>query len=115
MNVAIHHNPECGTSRNVLAIIEAAGYRPTVISRTTGCSRSSSGTRAPNEIKPHRPPWAPGTGHEAQGPHLLHVRRQQPVQHYDGPDLDTMLSVSRPSMEWGRTISSSSSRGCRRS
>ena len=24
----IHHNPACGTSRNVLAIIEAAGYRP---------------------------------------------------------------------------------------
>lgn len=31
MDVVIHHNPECGTSRNVLAIIEAAGYRPTVI------------------------------------------------------------------------------------
>jgi len=31
MQVVIHHNPECGTSRNVLAIIEAAGYRPTVI------------------------------------------------------------------------------------
>ena len=31
MNVVIHHNPECGTSRNVLAIIQAAGYEPTVI------------------------------------------------------------------------------------
>jgi arsenate reductase len=31
MDVVIHHNPGCGTSRNVLAIIEAAGYRPTVI------------------------------------------------------------------------------------
>lgn len=31
MNIVIHHNPGCGTSRNVLAIIEAAGYRPTVI------------------------------------------------------------------------------------
>lgn len=29
--VVIHHNPDCGTSRNVLAIIEAAGYQPTVI------------------------------------------------------------------------------------
>ncbi len=29
--VVIHHNPECGTSRNVLAIIEAAGYAPVVI------------------------------------------------------------------------------------
>ena len=31
MNVVIHHNPDCGTSRNVLAVIEAAGYQPTVI------------------------------------------------------------------------------------
>jgi arsenate reductase len=30
-SVVIHHNPDCGTSRNVLAIIEAAGYTPTVI------------------------------------------------------------------------------------
>jgi arsenate reductase len=29
--VVIHHNPECGTSRNVLDIIRAAGYVPTVI------------------------------------------------------------------------------------
>ena len=26
MDVVIYHNPDCGTSRNVLAIIEAAGY-----------------------------------------------------------------------------------------
>lgn len=31
MTVVIHHNPGCGTSRNVLAVIEAAGYRPVVI------------------------------------------------------------------------------------
>jgi arsenate reductase len=31
MDIVIHHNPECGTSRNVLGIIEAAGYRPRVI------------------------------------------------------------------------------------
>lgn len=29
--VTIYHNPDCGTSRNVLAIIEAAGYRPNVV------------------------------------------------------------------------------------
>lgn len=29
--VVIHHNMDCGTSRNVLAIIEAAGYTPVVI------------------------------------------------------------------------------------
>ncbi len=31
MDVVIHHNPDCGTSRNVLSIIEAAGYSPVVI------------------------------------------------------------------------------------
>ncbi len=29
--VVIHHNPDCGTSRNVLGIIRAAGYVPTMI------------------------------------------------------------------------------------
>lgn len=29
--IVIHHNPDCGTSRNVLGIIQAAGYEPTVI------------------------------------------------------------------------------------
>ncbi len=31
MDVVIHHNPDCGTSRNVLSIIKAAGYSPIVI------------------------------------------------------------------------------------
>jgi arsenate reductase (glutaredoxin) len=31
MTVVIHHNPDCGTSRNVLAIIEASGETPVVI------------------------------------------------------------------------------------
>lgn len=31
MNIVVHHNPDCGTSRNTLAILEAAGYRPTVV------------------------------------------------------------------------------------
>ena len=29
--VVIHHNPACGTSRNTLAMIQAAGYAPTVV------------------------------------------------------------------------------------
>ena len=31
MNPLIYHNPDCGTSRNVLAVIAAAGYRPVVV------------------------------------------------------------------------------------
>ena len=31
MQIVIHHNPDCGTSRNVLAMIEAAGYAPAII------------------------------------------------------------------------------------
>jgi len=31
MAVVIHHNPDCGTSRNVLAIVRASGIEPIVI------------------------------------------------------------------------------------
>ena len=31
MSIVIHHNPDCGTSRNVLAIIRSSGANPTVI------------------------------------------------------------------------------------
>ncbi|MBE3639240.1 arsenate reductase (glutaredoxin) [Mangrovicoccus algicola] len=31
MSIVIHHNPDCGTSRNVLAILRAAGEEPVVI------------------------------------------------------------------------------------
>jgi arsenate reductase len=38
--VTIYHNPDCGTSRNALAMIEAAGHSPVVIDyRHTGWTR----------------------------------------------------------------------------
>lgn len=38
--VTIYHNPDCGTSRNALAMIEAAGYQPQVIDyRSVGWTR----------------------------------------------------------------------------
>ena len=33
--IVIHHNPDCGTSRNVLALIEASGETPVVIDYLT--------------------------------------------------------------------------------
>lgn len=30
-DVTIYHNPNCGTSRNTLALIEAAGHQPKVV------------------------------------------------------------------------------------
>jgi arsenate reductase len=39
--ITIYHNPDCGTSRNTLAMIEAAGYAPTVVEyRKFGWTRS---------------------------------------------------------------------------
>ena len=29
--VVIHHNPNCGTSRNVVAIVRASGYTPEIV------------------------------------------------------------------------------------
>lgn len=38
--VTIYHNPACGTSRNTLAMIKAAGYAPVVVEyRSVGWSR----------------------------------------------------------------------------
>lgn len=38
--ITIFHNPACGTSRNALAMIEAAGYSPTIVEYlTAGWSR----------------------------------------------------------------------------
>jgi arsenate reductase (glutaredoxin) len=31
MNIVIHHNPDCATSRNVVALVEACGYTPTIV------------------------------------------------------------------------------------
>ena len=31
MSIVIHHNPDCGTSRNVLAFIRASGIEPMII------------------------------------------------------------------------------------
>lgn len=33
--IVIHHNPDCGTSRNVLALIEASGETPVIIDYLT--------------------------------------------------------------------------------
>ena len=39
--ITIYHNPDCGTSRNALAMIEAAGYAPTIVEyRTMGWTLS---------------------------------------------------------------------------
>lgn len=38
--ITIYHNPDCGTSRNTLAMIEAAGYTPQIVEyRTAGWTR----------------------------------------------------------------------------
>ena len=38
--IVIHHNPACGTSRNTLAMIRAAGYEPIVVEYlTTGWTK----------------------------------------------------------------------------
>jgi arsenate reductase len=38
--ITIYHNPDCGTSRNTLAMIEAAGYAPEIVDyRSVGWTR----------------------------------------------------------------------------
>jgi arsenate reductase (glutaredoxin) len=35
MTIVIYHNPDCGTSRNVLSILQQAGYAPVIIDYLT--------------------------------------------------------------------------------
>lgn len=40
MNITLYHNPDCGTSRNTLAMIRAVGYEPDVVEyRKAGWTR----------------------------------------------------------------------------
>lgn len=42
--ITIYHNPDCGTSRNALAMIEAGGYRPEIVDyREAGWTRELLG------------------------------------------------------------------------
>jgi len=52
--ITIYHNPDCGTSRNTLAMIEAAGYAPTVVEyRKVGWTRPQlDGLLAAMAMKP---------------------------------------------------------------
>lgn len=52
--ITIFHNPDCGTSRNTLAMIQAAGYAPTVVEyRTVGWTRPQlEGLLAKMDAKP---------------------------------------------------------------
>lgn len=87
--VVIHHNPACGTSRNVLAIIEAAGYAPTVIAYLeTGWTRpqlhtlfAAAGLTPRSALRETKSPaqemglLAPGVGDEA----ILDAMLEHPV------------------------------------
>jgi arsenate reductase len=43
--ITIYHNPDCGTSRNTLAMIRAAGYGPVVVEyRTAGWTAAQLGS-----------------------------------------------------------------------
>ncbi|HEY4144310.1 arsenate reductase (glutaredoxin) [Pinirhizobacter sp.] len=56
-SITIYHNPDCGTSRNTLAMIRAAGYQPTVVEYLkTGWTRAqldkllSAMAKAPRDL-----------------------------------------------------------------
>ena len=67
--ITIYHNPACGTSRNALAMIEAAGYRPTVVEYLkTGWTRPQLETLlAAMNMRPHDVLRAKGTPAESLG------------------------------------------------
>ena len=84
--VTIFHNPRCGTSRNVLAMIEAAGYAPTVVSYVeTGWTReqlrgllAAMGAR-PADILRAKEPAAQALGPNADDEAILEAMIAEPT------------------------------------
>jgi arsenate reductase len=84
--VTIFHNPRCGTSRNVLAMIEAAGYAPTVVSYVeTGWTReqlrgllAAMGAR-PADILRAKEPAAQALGPDADDEAILEAMIAEPT------------------------------------
>ena len=83
--VTIFHNPRCETSRNVLAMIEAAGYAPTVVSYVeTGWTReqlrgllAAMGAR-PADILRAKEPAAQALGPDAYDEAILDAMVAEP-------------------------------------
>lgn len=69
MTIVIHHNPDCGTSRNVLALIRASGIEPVVIDyRQAGWTRGQLlGLFAAADVTPQAALRIKGTDAEARG------------------------------------------------
>lgn len=84
--VTIFHNPRCGTSRNVLAMIEAAGYAPTVVFYVeTGWTReqlqgllAAMGAR-PADILRAKEPAAQALGPNADDEAILEAMIAEPT------------------------------------
>lgn len=108
MDVVIHHNPGCGTSRNVLAIIRAAGYEPAIVEYLkTGWTRpqllglfAAAGLSPRQALRETKSPAAElGLLHEGVGPDsLLDAMTAHPVL-VNRPIVCTRLGVRlcRPS------------------
>lgn len=69
MDIVIHHNPKCGTSRNVVEMVRQAGFDPTIIEYLkTGWTRPQLiGLFAAAGISPAEALRAKGTNAEELG------------------------------------------------
>ena len=84
--ITIFHNPKCGTSRNTLAMIAAAGYAPTVVEYVqAGWTReqlegllAAMGAR-PADILRAKEPGAQALGPDADDTTVLEAMIAEPV------------------------------------
>ena len=63
MDVVIYHNPDCGTSRNTLALIRNAGIEPHVVEYLKTPPNRTPGAPACRAGRHHRPRPAAREGH----------------------------------------------------
>ena len=84
--ITIFHNPKCGTSRNALAMIEAAGYAPTVVEYVqAGWTREqledllAAMNARPADILRAKEPAAQALGPDADDAAVLEAMIAEPV------------------------------------
>jgi arsenate reductase len=93
-DVTIYHNPECGTSRNTLAMIRASGVEPTVIEylATPPDRQTLNGLIAAMAIEPRQLLREKGTPYAELGLDNIYLTDHQLIEAM----LDYPILINRP-------------------
>ncbi|MEP0519339.1 MAG: arsenate reductase (glutaredoxin) [Hyphomicrobiales bacterium] len=94
MKITIYHNPKCGTSRNTLEMIRAAGYEPEIIEylKTPPSRETLINLMAEAEITPRKLLREKGTPYQELGLENTELLENELIDHM----MDHPILINRP-------------------